>query len=400
MARLNSKHFKHINAWKILIIALLILVKTPQSSECSQFPTVKDGDLYKNCKQFRAIGVNYFDAFLRTLKNPRDKTYKKGLAKLSEHKIPFIRVSIGGFWPKDWRLYLQNKEKYFYLLDEFVKTAEKYNIGLIVTLFWNISAIPDIVGEPVSAWGNPKSKTVAFMRQYVKEVVSRYKNSPTIWAWEFTNELSNIIDLPGPRYPKVAPKLGTPKKRTEKDKLKWQDAVKAFSFFSKAVREIDPQRLLSTGNTMLRPSVYHLAFTGKWKKDSYNQYVLMLRVLNPIDYKLLSVHIYPHHGREYPFAKGYKNLLTFLIKESKNMGKALFIGEFGVCRKGKFKDPRIEKKEFIKLLNAIVESGAPLAALWVYDRRISRDPCNVTFKNQRAYQLHLIEEANKSFTAQ
>jgi len=374
---------------------LLSVTLTWSVEACFPYPTTKDGLLIKDCKPYKAIGVNYFDAFLRTIKNPKDKTYKKGLKLLARHNIPFIRVNLGGFWPKDWTLYLKNKEKYFQLLDEFIKTAETYNIGLIVTLFWNISAIPDLMNEPVSAWSNPNSKTVAFMKTYTKEIVSRYKDSPSIWVWEFTNELSNLIDLPGSRYPKTAPHFGTPKKRTKRDKLTWKDAIKAFNAFAQVVRELDPYRPLSSGNTMVRPFAYHLAFTKKWKKDSRQQTAFMLKILNPPSYNLLSVHIYPHHARDYPFAIGYKNLLDFLMKETKNMEKVLFVGEFGVCRKGKFKNPRLEKQEFLKLLKAIEEAKVPLAALWVYDRKKPKDPCNVTFNNLRAYQLLLIKEINK-----
>ena len=45
--------------------------------------------------------------------------------------------------------------------------------------------MPKIVGEAPSQMGNPQSKTTAFMKTYTREVVSRYKDSPAIWGWEF-----------------------------------------------------------------------------------------------------------------------------------------------------------------------------------------------------------------------
>jgi len=32
-------------------------------------------------------------------------------------------------------------------------------------------------------WANPKSKTQTWMRQFVREVVTRYHDHPAIWAW-------------------------------------------------------------------------------------------------------------------------------------------------------------------------------------------------------------------------
>ena len=45
------------------------------------------------------MGANYFNMFQRTLKNPSDKSYEKGLSQLAIACIPFVRFMAGGFWP-------------------------------------------------------------------------------------------------------------------------------------------------------------------------------------------------------------------------------------------------------------------------------------------------------------
>jgi len=146
-------------------------------------PTVnKDGILVKNGMLYRGIGVNYFDAFSRTLHNPNDTSYQEGFNELSQLKIPFVRMTGGGFWPKDWKLYFDDKTKYFDLMDNVVKSAEENEVGLIISLFWHSPTVPDLVGEPRDQWGNPQSKTMEFMRNYVHEVVVRYKDSPAIYS--------------------------------------------------------------------------------------------------------------------------------------------------------------------------------------------------------------------------
>jgi hypothetical protein len=77
-----------------------------------------------------------------------------------------------------------------------VHAAEESNVGLIADLFWKSYAVPDLVGEPRGQWGNAQSKTRQFMRTYIREVVSRYVNSPAIWGWEFGNEYNLSLDSP------------------------------------------------------------------------------------------------------------------------------------------------------------------------------------------------------------
>jgi hypothetical protein len=141
-----------------------------------------NGALLKDGKPFRAIGVNYFDCFLRTLIDGGDTSYDAGFATLSACGIPFVRFCATGFWPRDMQVYLTNRAEYFRRLDGVVQSAQKHGIGMIPSLFWFDSMVPDIVGEPVDQWANPRSKTQSFMREYVREVVTRYRDNPAIWG--------------------------------------------------------------------------------------------------------------------------------------------------------------------------------------------------------------------------
>ena len=390
--------YSNLRKWKDFLIVFFILIFSFEQAyaSCLPFPTVENGTLIKNCKPYKAIGVNYFDAFYRVLKNPKDRSYIEGFKKLGENGIPFVRMIGGCFWPKDWELYFKNKELYFKLLDDVVKTAEKYNVGIIMSLFWNVSAIPDLMGEPISAWGDPNSKTIQFMKTYTREVVSRYKDSPAIWGWEFGNEYNLLSDLPK-GYQKVASQYGTPPQRTEKDRLSWKDIIHAFIQFADTVREIDKQRIISTGNSFPRPSSYHLAFYGSWGIDNLAQFLYFINLINPHPYNVISVHIYPTHLEKY-FSdikvNDFETLINYAVAGAKKFDRILFVGEFGVCRK----DKHLIKEErtlFKELLNAIVEKGVPLSALWVFDRQKENDECNVTFENDRSYQLQEVIKFNK-----
>jgi len=51
----------------------------------------RDGTLTRNGTPYRGVGVNYYDAFLRTLMHPSDNSYRDGFRKLAANHIPFVR---------------------------------------------------------------------------------------------------------------------------------------------------------------------------------------------------------------------------------------------------------------------------------------------------------------------
>ena len=152
-----------------LLLTFLVshaIMAMPVSSQAESLPGLsvgRDGTLLRNGVPYRGVGVNYTDAFLRPLRNPRDESYRDDFRKLAANHIPFARIMACGFSENDYRLYLQDKESYFKLLDGVVHAAEESNVGLIANLFWKSYVVPDLVGEPRGQWGNAQSKTRQFM---------------------------------------------------------------------------------------------------------------------------------------------------------------------------------------------------------------------------------------------
>jgi hypothetical protein len=245
-------------------------------------------------RPYRGIGVNYYDAFVRTLAEPSRTNYDAGFRGLAEQGIPFARFSAGGYWPVEWGLYRTNRAAHFTRLDALVQSAERHGVGLIPSLFWFLSTVPDLVGEPCDQWGNSNSQTIRFMRDYTLEVVTRYRNSSAIWAWEFGNEYNLPADLPNAAQhrPPVVPELGTPAQRTARDEISQAAVRMALAEFAREVRRHDPHRLIISGNAFPRVSAWHQQHDRSWAKDTPEQFAEMLAADNSDPIQSLCVRLY------------------------------------------------------------------------------------------------------------
>ena len=361
--------------------------------------SVQNGVLTLQEKPFHGMGANYFSLFSRTLEDPSDTSYQTGLKRLSEAGIPFVRFMACAFWPAEWDLYLEDKTAYFRRLDNVVRCAEQNRIGLIPSLFWHMATVPDIVGEPMDQYGNTDSRTVAFVRQYTREMVLRYRGSPAVWAWEFGNEYNLAVDLPNASQhrPPVVPRLKTALHRTARDELSSEAMLTAYGEFALTVRQYDQHRVLITGNAIPRPSAYHNTLEKSWTRDSAEQFEAILLRDNPNPFDTLCVHVYAKAKPDYPGgARDLADLIRSVQTVSARSKRPLFVGEFGAPRT---LGEDAERSRFKALVKAIEVNRVPLSAFWVYDYPRQEDDWNVTWDNDRQYMLSLVSQANQRMTA-
>ncbi|MCL5269414.1 MAG: cellulase family glycosylhydrolase [bacterium] len=379
---------------------------TPESTGFAASPGlgVAGGWFVKGGRPVRAIGINYFSAFIRRIgsegrpPDPADMSWKEGFAVLRGHGIPFIRFNAGGFWPADWALYRKDRPRYFGLMDEFVAEAERRGLGLIPSLFWYFSTVPDLASEPLSEWGNPASRTHALMRTYVDEMVGRYRNSAALWGWEFGNEYLLEADLPGADQGRgrVVPRLGTPAARTARDKIRRPAVMTAYRTFGEAVRKLDPARPLFTGDSLPRTAAWHNLHEASWTPDTRNQWTEMLLADNPDPIDTLSGHVYwpeadgkQHNG---PAGLDPLGIIAYCAGVAHKAGKPLFIGEFGPAP-GASAGSEARRTQFEALLAAIEKNDVGLAALWNFDLP-SQPVMIITADNHNAFMLKALGEAN------
>ena len=146
-----------------------------------------------------AIGANYNTLFGQLLQNKDNTSSLDKLARLGKAGIPFVRFRASGFGPENQQLYLTNRPEFFRRMDQVVRCAEQNQIGLIPSLFWRLATVSEVVGESRDRLDRPDGKANAYIRQFTREMVLRYKDSPAIWGWEFGNEANLGVDLPNAR---------------------------------------------------------------------------------------------------------------------------------------------------------------------------------------------------------
>lgn len=380
----NHNSWPHFTA----IIAIIFVVLHGSATAAPGLRVSSAGQLQLEGRPFRGIGVNYYDAFVRSLASKPPRDIEPAFHALATNGIPFVRFAACGYWPADWALYRTNRSEYFARLASVVKIAEKHRIGLIPSLFWHQATISDLVDEPLDQWGNPSSRTIAFACTYTREVVTRFKASPAIWAWEFGNEFNLPADLPNAAQhrPPVHPSLGTARSRTTRDELTHAMMRVAITEFAREVRRHDPHRLIISGNALPRPTAWHQMHEKSWRRDSSSQWREMLLADNPAPLQSLSGRLYTTNDLA---------CLPWAVDAARASKQPLFIGEFGVS--GALTAESTQ--QFRAWLEAIEAHRVPLAALWVYDFDGQSADWNVTFDNSRAPLLRQIAERNAAWRA-
>ena len=371
-----------------ITVLLLVAVVAFAVDQPPGLSVTTDGSLRLRGEVFRGIGVNYYDVFVRTLETPSRTNFEAGFRELAVRKIPFARFSAGGYWPVEWKLYQTNRTEYFQRFDAVVRSAELHGIGLIPSLFWQLSTVPDLVGEACDQWGNPASLTVAFMREYTREVVLRYRGSPAIWAWEFGNEYNLPADLPNAaeHRPPVVAALGTPAMRSPRDELTHDILRTALREFAAEVRHHDPHRAIISGNAFPRISAWHQWKERSWQRDTSAQFVEVLAGDNPDPINTLSVRAYDLTNDVGRIAEARSIAGKF--------NKPLFVGEFGVP--GELTPT--SREAFSSILRALETNHVSIAALWVFDFDGQSADWNVTVTNSRAWQLAEVQKMNRRIT--
>lgn len=361
----------------------------------------EDGQMKLDGKPFYGLGVNYYSLFNYAFTHQWDTSVQcAALETLAEYDVKVIRFSCeppSTLGEAKWDWYFQRKDRYYETLDVLVDKAEEVGIGLIVEFFGDLYSISDYYDEPLAtAVRDENSQSSRFRRSYVEEVVTRYKDSPAIYGWEFGNELAWNTLLPA-GYVSVPdlPVDSGRDSRTEEDILGMEEVVLLYSRFAQTVKECDPHgRIVGSGDQSLREYVYHACHFDDFGTDTLAQHREMLAALNPDGMDAVCMHRYAdgvrlpdnpgklnamasatpirligEDGQPFVLYDTWTEYLRYMLDESARLGKTCYVGEAGWM----YQDAT-ERQSYESAL-AVVESIAsaaystryPLILFWNYD---------------------------------
>ncbi|MCQ2142989.1 MAG: DUF1566 domain-containing protein [Bacteroidales bacterium] len=229
-------------------------------------------------KPLYCFGINCFDLFTGCMDGGFiPERIEKAVEVIAEQKMPVVRLSLSPFYPFWMHYYTETPDRYFECMELLFNLCDEKHILLIPTLFWNFSCFNELCGEPLSAWGDPSSRTYAFMLKYTKDIMTRFAGHKCIAAWEFSNEFNLHVDLGHEGNPMItAAELGT-----------------ACKGFAGCVREYDPTgRMIMSGHGLTRNAQYHLYTGPSWDVDSFDESVRIIGILTPSPMEGFSEHYY------------------------------------------------------------------------------------------------------------
>ena len=377
----------------LLTLALLVGLVPLSASAAKEVQyglTLKDGRIYLDGNIFYGMGVNYYDPFLVYLRGNTEnqKDVEKEFQTLADSQIPVVRISMCGYAANEFGEYMEYPNYYFKYLDQTVALAEKYQIGIIFDLAWAIDAIPNYCWEFRSDIGDVNSETMRVAKAYVKDVVTRYKNSPAVWAWEIGNEYNLDADLEGVLH------------REESQIVTSADIHVYYEELAKVIREVDPYRLITGGDSEPRSAAYNLYHNDSWRQDTYEQMAEMMYMLSPEPMNMMSVHVYQDADNSEAGASSvtmdkiedFDTQVKNYMKAARAVGQALFVGEFGIMERT-CKDQSVAKAILKAQYDAFMKHGVQLSCIWVYGKD-DGDVMNIAPDNNLAYQYNVVVNGN------
>jgi hypothetical protein len=331
------------------------------------FMQTKGHQLFLDGKPYYGIGFNKFDLFQQILAESFPNAFsnwgqgyrldaaEKALKELNEMNFDIIRVNMSPFFTSQWRNTYFNpnqRDAYYQAMDQTLDLLDKYDIKVVFTLNWNIHNFIRLTNDSVlDFFTNENSESRILHREYVEDIVNRYKDRTTIAMWEIGNEYNLITDH-NPNHPNSA-ELG-----------------EFYKQITDLIKSIDSNHIVTTGDSQPRPAQYHLYQSrlkgepNDWTQDSFEQRQMMLELVNGAA-DVISIHYYGTVTNINPESiEGYAEM-------ARNIRKPLFLGETGPrvgqgpgAIWGYRHDQAVELTQDI--LDRVVDARVPLTLFWSY----------------------------------
>lgn len=173
-------------------------------AEKSDFLQVRGTELYLHGKPFYEISFNKFDLFWQM----RAAEFKQGgfgsdpaataeNALQNFHQLGFKTIRVVIDESREYRD-PATRDRFIAVVDRLLDLCDKYDVRVVASLNLTHKHYSDLSGESFAEYvANPQTKSRAMAREYVREIVTRYRDRKTIAMWEHGNELLLKADIGG-----------------------------------------------------------------------------------------------------------------------------------------------------------------------------------------------------------
>jgi hypothetical protein len=349
-----------LSLWLVAMTSITLFAE-PSTSVHPKGLVVQNNQLMFAGKPYRAMGLNYNSCFLTLLKKPENRSFEKGFRILREDfQIPFIRYMACGYGHRSWKLYDQNPEEYFSRMDLIVREAESQQLGLIPSMLWRLLDVADYQNETLNALGDKSSRTRVFIRGYVRDFVQRYKDSPAMYGWEIGNENLLMADLP--KFNHLPPaKAGSGVARTPEDKMTRTMMLETYRDIHQVIREIDPHRIIVTGDSISRAQAWNNVNNDAWKQDSREEWLERFSDDTPSEFSVVSFHLYAEADKKYFKGENVslEEVVQTIARSCEIQKKPIWCGELGM--------PGTDEEAMImhsRMMQSIEFNNIAISAIW------------------------------------
>jgi hypothetical protein len=361
---------------------------TPASRPSAPFLQRQGSQLLLDGKPFRAVGVNkreLLDQYLADLLGgdldvARSRA-RKTLDSLSATGIDVVRVCGCQFWPvemsKTFAADPAVQGVAWQRFDEMLADCTRHDVRVVLAVGFYVGLWPDLANESLHDFvTNPHSRSRQMHDAWLTELVTRYRDNPTVLFWELPNELNLLADL-APQMknglfdspPSVSPR---PVVRDARNNLTSDEAAAWMRETATLIKSIDPNHLVGTGFSLPRPSAWHLwqgsltrSSSMDWTVDTPEQQADYIRLMTPEPIDLISIHQYFRPGQP----AGIDQLVT-VLKTGRGLGKPVYVGEMGVdseAFKGEIYGHQAACDLLRDYLQAVRSLDVPIVLAWAYD---------------------------------
>lgn len=337
--------------------------------------------LLRDGRPLREISFNKFDLLWQYLHYHDEPNGRPaaldGMDWLRDHGFTIIRIVAcpfatsefnATFFDPDPKAQAVKREHYFQRFDELLADCEARGLQIVASLAWNTPIIGELGAHAIEeGLINPRAEGRLKVEDYIREVVTRYRQRVGIAFWEIDNEWNLLADL---RLP---------------DKPDWRYNANQLGAFYRdiavLIKHLDPHHLLTTGDSSPRPAAWHLYRSSVLQTperddtlDTEDELLAYLRMVNPDPIDVISIHYYDEAmfalGREL----GNVENIALYKRLADRLEKPLFIGEVGPhhgFNEARYTDPRNLDLTH-RVIDQSIASDVPLTLFWAF--RDDREP--------------------------